>query len=167
MTIAAETPTWEIVSAVATAAAVLLALAIALASPTVRHWTRPKLKFVTGDQEPHTMPVAGPGFRIADQVVLRVEIQNEGKTTASRCWAQVDRRWRRDQVLDETKWPIGSPRPYRIEDWVLVEEDPLFLRWSSLPFAIDRGPGVPPWSMSRRGIRSSPSSPCSMPPRTV
>ncbi len=146
-----QTSRWEILAAISTSAAVVIALGIALA-PTVRQWwRRPRLEVFVGDTEPHCIAVKGAGLslKMVDEVVLRIEARNVGRSTADGCWAKINRRWRYDLPLNPDDWADSEVKPYRFEGWQLVEQDPVALRWSSLPFAVDRGPSGPHVQIAR------------------
>jgi hypothetical protein len=77
-----------------------------------------------GSVEPWCIAFVDTG-RVADEIVIGVEVRNVGRSTASHPWVRVGKRWRRDSD--------GS--------WGLIEVEPLELPWSGVTDA--RSPSIP------------------------
>lgn len=124
---------WEAASTIATVAATVLALALAVVPSAWRRSRRPKLKLRLGQSEPHVLAMAGTGTGIdlVSTVLLRVEVANVGHLGADGAWLKVLRRWRRD--LDRNVDLPGLSLPEPDERWKLVETEPLTMRWSGEP----------------------------------
>jgi hypothetical protein len=123
--------TWtEILTALGTVSAVIVALVLAGAPAIKRWWSKPVLEATTGLEEPFVRPVSDEHTPIAE-VRLRVGITNTGRSTARSVRAQLLDWWEHD-----SRRALGT-------DWVELDSDPLPLKWVSLRPGDDR-PGVPP-----------------------
>lgn len=119
---------WTILTAVGTLLAVLAALLIA-GLPIVSRWVRrPQLHVVVDRREPWTRWATSAESGL-DQLWLRMEIQNTGRTEAVRSHAVV-REW--------------YTRPNGLSKWKKRDIDPAALHWVSSPHGTATKVDLPP-----------------------
>lgn len=124
-------PLWtDVLTAVGTVSAVVLALVLA-ALPTIsRRWSKPRLRSSTGLREPFVRAVGGTGLA-HETMRLRVGVTNAGRSTAMGVRAQLAH-W----------WELDPERTLAVE-WEELDSDPLPMKWVSIRPGDDR-PGVAP-----------------------
>lgn len=108
------------ITALGTLSAVAVALGLGVGPAFARRINRPKLQFAFGEAEPHIRLLREKsGFGVIG-VLVRVEVQNVGKTEALCVRAVLTRWWARTE----------NERAY---DWVEHDIDPMVLRWVTTP----------------------------------
>lgn len=118
---------WEIVSSIATVAAVCVALALAVV-PSVWRWIRrPRLAAVVGKREPLVRP-KGEGLHLVERLILRIGVENVGHRSARNVMCRLEAWYKFD----------GNNRP-----WLRLDVDPVPMRWVALPIASNRGRSAP------------------------
>ena len=123
---------WQAVEAIGVVSTVVVALALA-SWPAIRaRQTRPKLTMRVSSVEPHCIAIAGD-HGIAHEVILRVEVHNEGKRAARRVTAKVTDMWIKDLPVEIDEFDPLGVRPYTTDDWRLRQSEPIALRWASSP----------------------------------
>lgn len=123
--------TWtEILTALGTVSAVIVALILAGAPALRRWWSKPILEITTGVEEPFVRPVSAE-YAVIAEVRLRVGVTNTGRSTARDVRAQLLNWWEHDPGK-----ALGA-------EWQELDSDPLPLKWVSLRPGDDR-PGVAP-----------------------
>ena len=123
---------WQAVEALGVVGAAAVALMLALMPAFRVHLRRPKLRLLVSDIEPHCVAIASADH-IADQVMLRVEVKNVGKTSARNVTVKVTDIWVKDLPVAEDEFdPLGI-RPHTSERWRLRQSEPTPLLWASVP----------------------------------
>lgn len=127
----AQSETWtDVLTAVGTVGAVIVALLLAAAPGLRSRRLAPRLQVSTGLTEPFVRPIPGDRSIIAE-VRLRVGVTNSGRSTAREVRAQLLNWWEHDP-----KRSLGS-------EWQERDSDPLPLKWVSIRPGDDRQ-GSPP-----------------------
>lgn len=121
-------PWQDTLSALATVAAVLLALTIALAPLLYRWWKRARLEIELGDIEPFVRDPERKGLHF-DQLELRIGVHNKGRGEA-----------REVRLIVERWLSVQSGSPALLQDL-----DPAYLHWVSRnATSAEAGTTIPP-----------------------
>jgi hypothetical protein len=117
---------WE---AIGTVGATVVALTLAVLPALARWWRRPRLKASVSDRDPHCVAVTNT--RLVDEVVLRIEVRNEGRSVARSVFAEISDRWLQDIPIDPGDPPfLEGFVPHRDPRWRLRSSEPESLRWA-------------------------------------
>jgi hypothetical protein len=122
---------WQEVEAIGTVGAVIVALTLALWPAFRTRQRRPKLALKVSGVEPHCVAIAG-ARSVAEEVVLRVEVRNDGKTSARTVTAKVTDMWIKDLPTTQVELDLGIA-PNTSDNWRLRQSEPTALRWASVP----------------------------------